>query len=480
MDLRPRVLFYLSLLFLLVNTTVSASAVFRVHHKFRGLGRTLSDFKAHDKQRHARILSAVDLPLGGTSLPSVAGLYYTEIGIGTPPKNYVVQVDTGSDIMWVNCIECKRCPKKSNLGFDLTLYNPKESTSRSLVTCDHPFCSSTYNGQIPGCTSDVLCQYSVMYGDGSTTSGYYVKDYVQYGQVSGNFQTRKANASVVFGCGALQSGGLGSSDEAVDGILGFGQSNSSMISQIASSGKVKKIFAHCLDSINGGGIFAIGNIVQPKMKMTPLVPNQSHYNVNMKAIEVGDTILQLPSDLFDTVDKRGAIIDSGTTLSYLPEMAYNSLVNEILSSHSNLKLFKIQESLCFQYTGSVDDGFPPITLHFEKSLSLTVYPHEYLFQMSEDTWCVGWQNSRKDGKDMTLLGDLVLSNKLVLYDLENQVIGWTEYNCSSTIKVKDEKTGALYSVGANNLKIRNSARSLEMGSFTFLVFLTAMLLNLTY
>lgn len=25
--------------------------------------------------------------------------------------------------------------------------------------------------------------------------------------------------------------------------------------------------------------------------------------------------------------------------------------------------------------------------------------------------------------------DLVLSNKLVLYDLENQLIGWTEYNC---------------------------------------------------
>lgn len=25
--------------------------------------------------------------------------------------------------------------------------------------------------------------------------------------------------------------------------------------------------------------------------------------------------------------------------------------------------------------------------------------------------------------------DLVLSNKLVIYDIENQTIGWTEYNC---------------------------------------------------
>lgn len=47
-----------------------------------------------------------------------------------------------------------------------------------------------------------------------------------------------------------------------------------MISQLASSGRVKKIFAHCLDGRNGGGIFAIGRVVQPKVNMTPLVPNQ--------------------------------------------------------------------------------------------------------------------------------------------------------------------------------------------------------------
>jgi hypothetical protein len=43
-------------------------------------------------------------------------LYYTKIEIGTPPKQYHVQVDTGSDILWVNCITCDKCPKKSGLG----------------------------------------------------------------------------------------------------------------------------------------------------------------------------------------------------------------------------------------------------------------------------------------------------------------------------------------------------------------------------
>lgn len=76
-------------------------------------------------------------------------------------------------------------------------------------------------------------------------------------------------------CGARQSGDLGSSnEEALDGILGFGKSNSSLISQLAATGKVKKIFAHCLDGVNGGGIFAIGHVVQPKVNMTPMIPNQ--------------------------------------------------------------------------------------------------------------------------------------------------------------------------------------------------------------
>jgi hypothetical protein len=78
---------------------------------------------------------------------------------------------------------------------------------------------------------------------------------------------------VICRCGAKLGGDLGSSNLALDGILGFGQSNSSMLSQLAAAGKVRKMFAHCLDTVNGGGIFAIGNVVQPKVKTTPLVPD---------------------------------------------------------------------------------------------------------------------------------------------------------------------------------------------------------------
>ncbi|XP_058093581.1 aspartic proteinase 36-like isoform X2 [Magnolia sinica] len=421
MDLRKRDLIVsvsLSVLLLISSSfpcLVCANGVFKVRRKFGGRGQSLYDLKAHDVRRRGRILGAVDVHMGGLGLPSEAGLYFAEIGVGTPPKSYYVQVDTGSDILWVNCIGCRRCPRKSDLGIKLTLYDLKESSTGSVVTCDQPFCTSAFDGQIPGCSSDVPCQYSVLYGDGSTTTGYYVQDTLEYNLVTGNLQTAPANATVVFGCGAQQSGDLGSSSEAVDGILGFGQANSSMLSQLASAGKVKKMFAHCLDTVNGGGIFAIGHVVQPKMKTTPLVPNQPHYNVNLKAIEVGNTVLNLPTDVFESGDRKGTIIDSGTTLAYLPDAVYTPLVDAILASQRSLSLQTVQEFTCFHFSGSVDDGFPPVTLHFEDSLTLTIYAHEYLFQIREDAWCLGWQNSgiqSKDAKDMILLGGIT---KLLLY-----------------------------------------------------------------
>ncbi|XP_028553201.1 aspartic proteinase-like protein 2 isoform X3 [Dendrobium catenatum] len=335
----------------------SATGVLRVQRKFSGQRQLITELRAHDVRRHGTILiensrGTVDLPLGGLGLPTATGLYYAQIGLGTPSKNYYAQVDTGSDILWLNCITCGHCPKKSDLGIELTLYDPKGSSSGRLVSCDGSFCSSTYGGDVPGCLSDMPCEYKVQYVDGSSTSGFFVNDYVQYNQVSGNHKTTTANSTVIFGCGAQQSGDLGSSSEALDGILGFGQSNTSMLSQLASAGKVRKIFAHCLDTINGGGIFAIGNVVQPKVNSTPMVSDTSHYHVTMKSIGVAGTSLKLSTDIFQTGDMRGTIIDSGTTLAYLPEDAFKPLMNAIFSYQPDLSFQTIQDFLCFQFSGS--------------------------------------------------------------------------------------------------------------------------------
>nr|CAB3445499.1 unnamed protein product [Digitaria exilis] len=397
----------------------AATGVFQVRRRFPAGGDAgAAALRAHDGRRHGRLLAAADLPLGGLGLPTDTGLYFTEIKLGTPPKRYYVQVDTGSDLLWVNCISCVRCPHKSGLGLDLTLYDPKASSTGSTVSCDQGFCAATYQGQLLGCTPNVPCEYNVVYGDGSSTTGFFVTDVLQFDQVTGNGQTQPGNGTVTFGCGAQQGGDLGSSNQALDGILGFGQANTSMLSQLAAAGKVKKIFAHCLDTIKGGGIFAIGDVVQPKVKTTPLV--------------------------------AGMYVCKPYHTNYY----FGCIALMVFNKHQDIKFHNVQDFLCFQYSGSVDDAFPTITFHFADNLALHVYPHEYFFPNGNDMYCVGFQNGAlqsKDGKDIVLLGDLVLSNKLVVYDLEKQVIGWTDYNCSSSIKVKDDKTGATYTVNSHDI-----------------------------
>ncbi|CAI9117261.1 OLC1v1018615C2 [Oldenlandia corymbosa var. corymbosa] len=334
------------------SSIVHGGGVFEVSSKFGGRNRSLDALKAHDSIRHLQILAGVDLPIGGTGRPDAVGLYYAKVGIGTPAKDYYVQVDTGSDIMWVNCISCQQCPTRGYHGLELTQYNVKDSLTGKLVSCGQEFCKEIMRGSSSDCTVNETCLYTEIYGDGTFSMGYFVEDFVQYDRVSGDLQTESANGSVIFGCGAGPSADLVSADDALDGVLGFGKENSSMISQLASAGRVKNMFAHCLDGVNGGGIFAIGNVVQPKVNMTALVPNQPHYNVNMTAIEVGNATLNITQELFRIGNNSGAIIDSGTTLAYFPQAIYDPLVITILSSQPNLKLQPIHDDYtCFDYSG---------------------------------------------------------------------------------------------------------------------------------
>lgn len=46
----------------------------------------------------------------------------------------------------------------------------------------------------------------------------------------------------------------------------------------------------------------------------------------------------------------------------------------------NLRITQIFLTFFLLYYGNVDDAFPIVTFNFKGSLSLTVYPHEYLFK----------------------------------------------------------------------------------------------------
>lgn len=46
----------------------------------------------------------------------------------------------------------------------------------------------------------MTCPYLEVYEDGSSATGYFVRDVVQYDRVSGDLETTSANGSIIFGC----------------------------------------------------------------------------------------------------------------------------------------------------------------------------------------------------------------------------------------------------------------------------------------
>ena len=76
-------------------------------------------------------------------------------------------------------------------------------------------------------------------------------------------------------CSTYQSGDLTKSDHAIDGIFGFGPGDLSVISQLSARGITPKVFSHCLRGEgNGGGILVLGEVLEPGIVYSPLVPSQ--------------------------------------------------------------------------------------------------------------------------------------------------------------------------------------------------------------
>ncbi|KAK2643500.1 hypothetical protein Ddye_025263 [Dipteronia dyeriana] len=427
----------------------------------------LSQLVARDRIRHGRLLQSangiVDLPVAGTFDPFVVGLYYTKVQLGSPPREFNVQIDTGSDVLWISCSSCNGCPGSSGLQqVQLNFFDPGSSSTASLISCSDQRCSLGLESADSGCAAqNNQCSYTFQYGDGSGTSGYYVADLMHLETILEGSLTSNSSAQIFFGCSTLQTGDLTKPDRAVDGIFGFGQQSMSVISQLSSKGVTPRVFSHCLKGNGGsGGILVLGEIVEPNIVYSPLVPSQPHYNLNLQSISVNGQTLPIDSSVFATSTNKGTIVDSGTTLAYLAEGAYDPLMNKILGSVSqSVQPIVNKGNQCYIVTSSVADLFPQVSFNFAGGASLILNPQDYLIQQNSiggaAVWCIGFQKIQ----GQTILGDLVLKDKIFVYDLDGQRIGWADYDCSMSVNVSTtSRTGTSEFVNAGQLSDNSSPR----------------------
>ena len=90
-------------------------------------------------ERRARLEGHVKAAAGGqlqTPVASGNGEYLVDISFGSPPQKATAIVDTGSDLIWVQCLPCQSCYAAASAKFD-----PSRSSSYSTLACASAFCT---------------------------------------------------------------------------------------------------------------------------------------------------------------------------------------------------------------------------------------------------------------------------------------------------------------------------------------------------
>ncbi|XP_020233706.1 aspartyl protease family protein 2 [Cajanus cajan] len=261
-----------------------------------------------------------------------SGQYFAELRLGSPPQRLLLVADTGSDLLWVKCSACRNCSAHP----PGSAFLPRHSSSFSSHHCydspcqlvPHPRrCNNRTKIHTP-------CRYKYSYADASTTTGFFSTETTTFNTSSKKQSTLK---NLSFGCAFKISGPsvTGSTFNGAQGVMGLGRGPISFTSQLAR--EFGNTFSYCLLDYTLSpppvSYLTIGNDVVSRnvLTYTPLLTNPispSFYYVSVESVSVDAVKLPIPRSVWaiDADGNGGAVVDSGTTLTFLAEPAYRHVL----------------------------------------------------------------------------------------------------------------------------------------------------------
>ncbi|CAN4101926.1 unnamed protein product [Withania somnifera] len=376
-------------------------------------------------KKHSNLGSSVVFPLVGNVYPK--GYYQVTLNVGQPPKPYFLDIDTGSDLTWLQCdAPCAKCVPAPH-----SPYKP----NKNIVKCKDPICAALHSPANHPChTLDDQCDYEVEYADHCSSLGVLVRDIVPVKFTNGS----SVASPLVFGCGYDQQVPASARAPYTDGILGLGNGKSSIVSQMSSLGFIRNVVGHCLSG-QGGGFLFLGDDVIPSSGIvwTSIVRSSSeqHYSLGPADLLFGGQVTGIKN--------LPIILDSGSTFTYFNSEAYKTLLSSIKKNINAKQLTDAvdDKSLPVCWKGSkpfksINDAksyFKPLTFSFTKTKNaqLQLTPESYLVHTDHGNVCLGILDGSEVGLgNVNIIGDISMLDKMVIYDNEKQQIGWIPANCN--------------------------------------------------
>ncbi|KAL2786026.1 aspartic peptidase domain-containing protein [Aspergillus keveii] len=344
------------------------------------------------------------------SIDNEETLYFCNVTIGTPEQNLRLILDTGSSDLWCNAANSTLCSSRQNPCLTSGSYDPDSSSSYTYVSSD----------------------FNISYADGSGAAGEYAADTLHIGDVTiHDFQF-----------------GIGYTSSSAEGVLGIGYpSNEVQVGRfgaepypnlpraLVQNGVIQSsaysLWLNDLEANTGSILF--GGVDTEKyhgdLQTLPIQSVDGGYSELIIALtgvslETDSRSRDLSSDALPAA----VLLDSGSSLSYLP----NSIVEEIYND------------IGVTYEPSTGAGYAPCSLA-QENIDLTFTFSSPVITVGIDELIIDagdlrfWNGERAcvfgivpAGESTNVLGDTFLRSAYVVYDLANNEISIANTRFNST------------------------------------------------
>lgn len=338
-------------------------------------------------------------------------LYYANLTLGTPQQQLRLHIDTGSSDLWVNTAASSFCSSRAD-----------------------PCEGGTYDSSASSTHQVVNTFFNISYVDGSSASGDYVSDTLGFGGVTlEDFQ---------FGIGDVSS--------SEQGVLGIGYAiNEVQVNRagldpypnlpiaLVQAGHIAtpaySLWLNDLDAAVGEILFGGVNMerYEGSLATLPVIRTYGDYYelvVALTGLSLGGnriTSRSLPA---------GVLLDSGATLTYLPndivQVIYDEIqavyVSDVGAAYASCSLADEDATMDFEFSGkTISVSYNELIL----TADITTSGRPLTFTNGDAACLFGIAPA--DGS-ISILGDTFLRSAYVVYDLLNNEISLAQTRFNAT------------------------------------------------
>uniref|UniRef100_A0A0D3F491 Peptidase A1 domain-containing protein n=1 Tax=Oryza barthii TaxID=65489 RepID=A0A0D3F491_9ORYZ len=356
-----------------------------------------------------------------------SGEYLVDLYVGTPPRRFQMIMDTGSDLNWLQCVALPRLLRAARPGVRPggLPFLPQRHLRRPPLRPRRA--ADGAQGVPPPAVRPVP----------SNTTGDLALEAFTVNLTAPGASRRVDD--VVLGCGHSNRGLF----HGAAGLLGLGRGALSFASQLRAV--YGHAFSYCLvdhgSSVGSKIVFGDDDALlgHPRLNYTAFAPSaaaaaDTFYYVQLKGVLVGGEKLNISPSTWD-VGKDGSggtIIDSGTTLSYFAEPAYEvirrAFVERMDKAYPLVADFPVL-SPCYNVSGVERVEVPEFSLLFADGAVWDFPAENYFVRLDPDgIMCLAVLGTPRSA--MSIIGNFQQQNFHVLYDLQNNRLGFAPRRCA--------------------------------------------------